>query len=268
MTRALITGLAALTACQGVSPLTNQLAVGQEAIVILVGEGPDGYTDLFAGSPGGGVVHRISFTRDREAMPAVHPGGAAVAFLRRGAREDDPTTWLVVMNLVNAAEREVVLPPDLGNATRVGWNRDGSTLYVRGDRGLAVTAAPPASLALTVLTSADPDYAAADSATRFLLGEPALAEVDRCPDTDVACIRVDTLPPQLLSVSVARTFRWGADSLATIEAEDIRVRPLGGGRARRVTWNNLPTAPREGAHWAPGLSLGSGSPAAPQGLFR
>lgn len=268
MTRALIMGLAALTACQGVSPLTNQLAVGEEAIVILVGEGQDGYTDLFAGSPGGGILHRISFTRDRESAPALHPAGTAVAFLRRGARADDPATWLVVMNLVNAAEREAVLPPDVGNGARVGWNRDGSTLYVRGDRGLAVTAAPPASLAPTILTPADPAYATADSATRFLLGEPALAEVTRCPDADVACIRADTLPPQPLDVSLAAVFRWGSDSLATLEGTELRVRPLGGGRSRRLSWTNLPAAPREGTHWAPGLSLEAGSSTAPQGLLR
>lgn len=261
-------GFMALGACQGVSPLTNRMAIGEEPIVVLVGEGRDGYTDLFAGSPGGGAVHRISFTRDREAMPAVHPGGAAVAFLRRSAQAQDTTTWLVVMNLVNAAEREVTLPPGLEDASRIGWSGDGSTLYVRGAGGLAATPAPPARLDLTVLGTGDPAYAAADSATMLLLGDPALARVDRCPDTGLACIRADTLPPQPLGIGLSQVLRWGSDSLATIEAEDIRVRSLGGGRARRVSWTNLPAAPREGAYWAPGLSLAAGSPMAPQGLPR
>lgn len=268
MRRGRALGLAALAACQGVSPLTNKVAVGEEAIVVLVGEGRDGYTDLFAGSPGGGVLHRISFTRDREAMPAVHPGGAAVAFLRRSAEAGDSTTWLVVMNLVNAAEREVILPPGLGDPSRIGWGRDGTTLYVRGAAGLAATQAPPGTLALTLLAAGDPAYATADSATMFLLGEPALARVERCPGAEFACVRADTLPPQPLEAGIAGVFRWGSDSLATIQAEGIGVRPLGGGRARRVTWTTLPAAPREGAYWAPVLSSGAGSPTAFQGLPR
>lgn len=268
MTRLALAGLAALAACQGVSPLTNQVAVGEEAIVVLVGEGPDGHTDLFAGSTAGGVLHRLTFTREAEAGPAMHPGGGAVAFLRHPVRETDSTTWVVVMNLVNAAEREAVLPRALGAPSRLGWGPAGSRLFIRGANGLAVTPAPPAPLEVRMLAATDPEHAAAEAATSIMLGNPAFARVVPCPGDTLACIMADTLAPQALGVAMGRVLRWGDDSLATISGPEIRVRWLGGGRTRTVRWTGAPAGLREGSQWAPGLSLAAPSSPAPEGISR
>lgn len=264
----MMVGLAALAGCQGVSPLSNRIAVGEEPIVVLVGTGTDGYIDLFAGSPGGGVLHRLTFTRDREASPAMHPGGATVAFLRHGAQGADSTTWVVVMNLVNAAEREAALPATLGRVSRVGWSHDGTWLYIRGSAGLAATPAPPARLEVRMLAATDPDHAAADSATTILLGDPAFARVVPCAGAPLACIEVDTLPPQRLDVPLDGVFPWGGDSVATIVRDEVRVRWLGGGRPRLVAWTATPLGLREGSYWAPGLSFPTSAPPAPEGMSR
>jgi len=98
-------------ACR-VSPLTNRIAVGEEAYLVFVGEGRDGWTDLFAGAAGGGPAVRFTFSREAELSPALDPTGAMVAFLRGGA-EGDPV-FLTVMNLLSATERETRVPAALG----------------------------------------------------------------------------------------------------------------------------------------------------------
>lgn len=239
-----------LVACRGISPLSNKITPGEEPFVIVVGEGSDGETDLFAASTGGGDVVRLTFTRDLESAPALHPSGSAVAFLRRAAGAD-PRTWLVVLNLINAAEREVEIPEAVGQAGRVGWSHDGAALYVGGTTAVAVTPAPPAGLALDVMGASDPRRAAADSSLGVLLGDPPVAQVAPCPgdsasSTFCAVGALGTVQP--LGEFVQGPFRWGADSLGYFDGERLMVRSLGGGRPRHVAWTRAPDHAREATY--------------------
>jgi hypothetical protein len=249
--------VATLLGCQGLSPLTNKISVGEEPLVVMVGTGADEQVDLFAGSPGGGVVYRVTFTRDLEFSPAIHPDGAAVAFLRRAASSADSTTWLTVMNLVNAAERETAVPDGMGRPQRVGWSADGSRLYVSGEYGWAVSAAPPARMHLTVVPADDTaGVAAADSATNILLGSPAFARVEACSGSCIAtmaqamCVVAPSGERQELG-GARWPVRWGADSLGYIEEGRVMVRSLGGGKPRVIAWTKLPKEPGMLAYWAP-----------------
>ena len=239
-----------LAACRGISPLSNKITPGEEPFVIVVGEGNDGETDLFAASTGGGDVVRLTFTRDLESSPALHPSGGAVAFLRRAAGTD-PRTWLVVLNLVNAAEREAEVPVAIGQAGLVGWSRDGTMLYVGGTTAVAVTPAPPAGLVLDVVAASDPRRGAADSSLGVLLGDPPVAEVVPCPGDGVAptfCALGATGTVQPLGEFVRGTFRWGPDSLGYFDGERLMVRSLGGGRPRHVAWTRAPSHAREATY--------------------
>ena len=68
-----------LAACRGVSPIGQRIPVGTGPFAVLVGEGADQQTDLFAFEPSGGEVVRFTFTRGREAGTAIHPAGVVVA---------------------------------------------------------------------------------------------------------------------------------------------------------------------------------------------
>jgi len=251
-----LAGVAALLGCQGVSPLTNKIAVGQEPLVVMVGTGPDNQVDLFAASPGGGVVHRLSFTRNVEFSPAIHPGGAAVAFLRRATTPADSTARLSVMNLVNAAEREAVVPPGIGRPQRVGWNRDGTRLYVTGEYGFAASPAPPAAMELAVLEAGNPEIALADSATAILLGDPPIARVEACSGSCIAaaaqvmCVVSPSGERQELGPLVRWPARWGADSLGYVEGDRVMVRSLAGGKARVIAFTRMPKQPGMLSYWA------------------
>jgi len=241
-----------LGACRGISPLSNRLSPGEEPFVVVVGEGSDGETDLFAASAGGGDVTRLTFTRDSESSPALHPSGGAVAFLRRAAAADGPA-WLVVLNLVNAAEREVEVPADVGRAERVAWSRDGASVYLRGTLGVATTPAPPARLALALIPAGDPRRETADSSLGIMLGDPPMAQVVPCPADSLAspfCAVGADGTVQPLGDFVRDPFRWGADSLGYFDGERLMVRSLGGGRPRHVPWTGAPGHAREATYAA------------------
>jgi DNA-binding beta-propeller fold protein YncE len=227
--------LGLVLACQGVSPLTNRIAVGEQPFVVFVGEGQDGWTDLYAADAAGGTVVRLTFTRDRESAPALHPNGGAVAFVRDNV---DGSTVLAVLNLVNAAEREVVLSrsADMRGPWHTAWSSDGMTLYVQSGTGaIAATPAPPHRLVLNPLADKAPERQAADSALRLLLGSPAFASVERCPSAaEEFCVRTSDGTTESLGPAVRDPFRWGADSLGYLEYGRLTVRPLGGGLVRRV----------------------------------
>jgi len=243
--------------CRGVSPLGERIPVGTGPFAVLVGEGPDGQTDLFALNASGGEVVRFTFTPGREAAAALHPAGVVVAFLRRDPRlGDSSAATLVALNLINSSEREALVPASIGVARRVGWSPDGARLYVLGDSGVAATVAPPARMVLTPVDTASADWAPADSATAVLLGTPAFARLETCAKD---CISSAAMPWCVVARSGLKTelgrvvspFRWGADSVAYTEGSDLVVRPLGGGRARVVEWSRAPTRPRDGTYWAP-----------------
>lgn len=240
----------------GLSPLTNKIEVGREPVIILAGESR-GQTDLFALAPSGGEPVRVTFTRMRESAPSLHPAGASVAFLRRPetAIDSSPATF-VVLNLLNTAERTAELPASIGVPRRIGWNVEGSTVYVLGDLGIAQSAAPPAELRFTSVDIGDPRWAAADSATSVLLGDPPVARVETCAKD---CITAAAKPWCVVSPDGTRQelgrvitpFRWGSDSLAWFEADRLLVYALAGGRPRRIEWTSELRRPREGSYWEP-----------------
>jgi hypothetical protein len=243
--------------CRGVSPLGQRITVGTDPFAVVVGEGPDRQTDLFALDAEGGEVMRLTFTRAREAGLALHPAGTVVAFLRRdtGVSDSGPAS-LVALNLINSSEREVAVPAGIGVARRVGWSSDGSRLYVLGDSGIAVSAAPPAARALTRVDTLSAEWPAADSATAVLFGTPAFARLETCAKD---CISSAAMPWCVVTPDGKKTdlgrvvspFRWGSDSLAYTESDKLIVRPLGGGTPRVVPWSRAPERPRDGAYWTP-----------------
>lgn len=222
-----------------VSPLINRVAAGEVPFLVMVGEGPDGQTDLFAVDASGGEVVRFTFSRDAESHPALDPSGVMVAFIRDAA---DGTRWLAVMNLLSSAERETALPADLGTPARVGWNRDGTRLFVTGSGGRWSAPAPPARLQLDPVP--DDGRAEADSSILVLLGDPAFASAFPCPDGAGICVSADGA----ISVIVPDgrdPFRWGADSLGYLRGGRLEVRPLGPGRSRALDLVRAPSNPRQ-----------------------
>lgn len=249
-TFAIASVLFAAAGCRSISPLGNRIGPGTEPFLVLIGEGSDGQTDLFAASGGGGEVVRLTFTRGAERAPALHPSGTAVAFVRESPVPGRPS-WLVVMNLINSAEREVALPGQLGEAERVGWSRDGSTLYVRGTGGTVLTPAPPASLALESVGTDDPLRGRADTALAILLGDPPVARVVACPPditTSGFCAELLDGTSQPLGAAVSEPFRWGRDSLGYFDGDRLMVRPLAGGRPRPVGWTRAPANARQATY--------------------
>lgn len=246
-----------LSGCRGVSPFGERIPVGTGPFAVVVGEGPDGQTDLFALEASGGEVVRFTFTPGREAAPALHPAGVVVAFLRRDPRlGDSSAATLVALNLINSSEREVAVPGEIAVARRVGWSRDGTRLYVLGDSGIVVGAAPPAPMTLARVDTTSGGWADADSATAVLLGTPAFARLETCAKD---CISSAAMPWCVVAKNGLKTelgrvvspFRWGGDSVAYVEGPELVVRPLGGGRSRVVDWSRAPSRPREGSYWSP-----------------
>ena len=233
-----------LAACR-VTPLSNRIAVGEEPFVIFVGEGPGGVTDLFASAASGGEVVQLTFSRERESSPALDPTGSIVAFLRRPVR-DEERTYLVVMNLQSGAERETHVPTALGAPGRVGWTADGDHIVVAAELGVLETAAPPDLLELAPLPSSGSVRAGAESALAVLLGEPVFARVVPCAMGAGRGICVEAGGRLQSLVEDGRDpVRWGRDSLGYFRDDVLWVRPLGGGRPRRLHWSRAPANPRE-----------------------
>jgi hypothetical protein len=225
--------------------------------VIFVGEASDGSTDLFAASPGGGSVHQITFNRPVESHPTLAPSGTAVAYFRQPVSGDSTTRIVIVMNLVNAAERELELPPDAGAPLGITWRPSGTALLVRTTRGIWEMQPPPADPAPRRLVDELMGRAALQVAVT--VGDPPFAIVDDCPDGGVCSYPLDGSAPQKISPAGTGPFRWGADSVAWFDQDRIEVRPLGPGRSRHVMWTQAPARPRQGTYAA-----GSGGPRQPE----
>lgn len=246
------TAAAGLIAC-AVTPLSNRIAVGEEAFVLGVGEGSDGTTDLYAAPAGSGAFVRLTYTRPEEKGPRLASSGTSVAFFRR-ARSPGASWSLVVLNLLTNAERESGLPAGAAAPERLGWTRDGAALVVRAG-GLYRTPAPPEGLALAPVPA--DSFVAADSALKELLGEPPQGEVRPCIDRGV-CIVAVTGERTPLGAGVTGAIRWGPDSVGYFVAGGFEVAPLGGGRSRRPLWSDAPSHLRDLTHH-PGLRA-SGTP--------
>ena len=207
------------------------MEIGRDAYAVFVGEGSGG-SDLYAVRPGGGVTIALTFSPVAEAAPALAPDGGSVAFLRTSPSAGS-RVWL--MNLLSGTEREVPLPRR-ANATpaRLGWGRDGTTLYVETDRGIWRIAVPPEGSATPV---APDELPAADSALSILLGHPAFARVERCDDPRRGLCTDANGNESVVAADAEFPARWGGDSLAYVRGGVIEVRPLGPGRARRVEFS-------------------------------
>lgn len=239
-----ILALALLAGCN-LSPLQNRIEVGEDAFVAFVAEGADGSTDIFAGLPAGGEVSRITFTPVEESHPALTPSGDMIAFLRHPPPTAMATPRLVVMNLLNGAEREIETTATAGPVEALRWNADQTALLMRS-AGVTWRIPFPVSAGAPVRLDGA-DRAAADSALDVLLGSPAFARALPC-DGGGVCVIGPTGVPTVVSAGGAHPFRWGTDSLAWFEDGSVVVRPFGPGAPRTITWQDAPAEMRMGSY--------------------
>jgi hypothetical protein len=226
--------------CRGtLSPLSNKLKVGEESYLVMVADGEEGKGDLFAAAPVSGTTYQVTFTRLDERAPALSQDGALLAFLRSLSPGDSAGASLVILNLLNGAERRLAAPPGI-EALR--WAPNGAFLYARGPAGLFRTPAPPAPLALSAVPEAE--RGTGDSLFRILLGAPPMGEARPCATGAGICASLETGDSLVLSAGASEALAWGGDSVAYLEEDGLVVRPLGGGRTRVIRWEKL-RHPRE-----------------------
>jgi WD40-like Beta Propeller Repeat len=246
-------GLAFAVGCRGnLSPLSNRLRIGVESYAVFVGDGEGGVGDLFAAAAGGGPAFQVTFSRVDERAPALSPDGSMLAFLRARAPGDTSVAALVVMNLLNGAERRIPAGPDVGPEA-VAWSPDGARLFLRGRDGLFQTPAPPATPALAPVPAED--RAEADTALAVILGDPPQGIAARCDTGPGLCARMADGTVVQLADSALGVAGWGPDSVAYLEGGVYVVRPLAGGRIRELHWTRAPAHPR-GLTFFPGPSRG------------
>jgi hypothetical protein len=236
-----VVGLLVLAACGGLSPLRGRAIVGRDAYVVFVGDGPGGEPDLYGVRADGGPVFQITYTSVTEAAPALSPDGGTVAFLRARTVGDSIPAAVWVLNLLSGAERQLPLPPGASRPERVGWSRDGRTLYVGADTERFALAVPPAATAARLLQGGE--RAAADSSFAVLLGDPPFGQAVPCAQG--LCVQAGTGAPTPFAMNARDAARWGSDSVAYLSVGELIVRPVGPGRGRRVEWSEVPARPRE-----------------------
>jgi hypothetical protein len=184
-----------------------------------------------------------------------------VAFVRSRAPGDTAGAGVVVLNLVNGAERRLE-----ARASAVAWASDGQTLYLRTDAGILATPAPPLATQLAPAAgSAESAETAADSAFRVVLGDPPRAEARACGDRAGLCARLATGEVALLSATGLAPARWGSDSVTYLEHGVYVIRPLGGGKTRELRWTTPVGHPRELSYFGGPRSgaVGAGREASP-----
>jgi hypothetical protein len=243
MSRILTAALMAMAtvACRvSLSPLQNRIDVGRETFVVFVGDGEGGLGDLYAVKADGGSVYPVTYTRLHETRPALSPNGAMVAFLR-GRRAGDSTDYrVVVMNLLNGAERVVFTGEEDRAPVSLGWHRSNSMLYVATTGGVLEATLPPEPLTITPAV----DSAVADSSVSILLGSPAFARVAPCSTGVGVCFVPRLGQEQPIAEATTGIARWGGDSVAYVTGTRFSVRPLGGGRSRALRWVDPPANAR------------------------
>jgi hypothetical protein len=84
----------------------------------------------------------------------------------------------------------------------------------------------------------------ADSLFRVLLGDPAVGEAGACPSGVGVCAWLTNGDSLTLSTDGSAPLRWGTDSVAYLEQGSFVVRPLAGGRTRKVSWRETVVHPR------------------------
>ncbi len=234
----------AVAACS-FTPLTNRVDLGSDDFVVFVGEGVDGNTDLFVSLASGGSVTQLTYTGSVEMLPRLSSDGGVLAFIRARDTTAGAPRALIVMNLLSASERRLDLPDDSGVPTALGWNADGTAVYLRAPTGTWRIAAPPAPLQMMSVTG--PEMLIADTAVGTWLGAARFAEAVQCPDGGV-CVTGPRGDTTKIAPQGASPLRWGADSIAWFEGDNLIVRGLGPGPARRVTWRRAPANPRDASY--------------------
>ncbi|MFN8654104.1 MAG: hypothetical protein U0133_19560 [Gemmatimonadales bacterium] len=231
----LLLGLALAGGCRGtLSPLSNKLKVGEESYVVLAADGEGGKGDLFAAAPASGTPFQVTFTRVDERAPALSHDGALLAFLRSATPTDTAGASIVILNLINGAERRVPAP---AGVEALRWTPDGAALLARTPAGMLRTPAPPAALAFAPVPEAE--RAAADSLFRVLLGDPPAGEAKPCADGTGVCAWLASGDTVRLSATGSDPLGWSGDSVGYFEDGTLTIRPLVGGKTRVIRWDRL-----------------------------
>lgn len=229
--------LLALSACSGVPPMRHHIEAGQEPFVVFVADAPDGRGDLYAMTPVGSDVVQLTFSLPAEWSPSLSPNGTVVAFIR--SREESDTTnakvWL--LNLLNGAERELVLPDSSGAPVRVAFIDDGRKLLVQTTVKMFKVMAPPARPEAEEVAM-DPE------AFAIRVGTPSFARVAQCAESKELCVVPDSGTPAPLAEGARDAARWGDDSLSYVQGDELVIRPLGPGHPRVVRWRSSLRNPR------------------------
>lgn len=252
--RRVVLGALGLVAGCHVTPLSNRIQVGEEPFVVVVAEGRNHETDLFATSAGGGTFVQFTFNRLVESEPRLSPQGTLLVFLRAETAGQSAGAQVVVLDLLTGSEHTSALPPG-GWPERLGWSGDGKWVYLRAPDRIFY-AADPEHTPLVFAPVDTGGAGAADSATSELLGNPVFGAVSVC-EGGMPCIRTSGGAVTELGAGVRDPFRWGPDSVAYLRDSRIEVRPLGGGRPREVLWREAPANLRQ-----PTYHPGAGRPTA------
>ncbi|MES2304860.1 MAG: hypothetical protein V4558_05105 [Gemmatimonadota bacterium] len=227
------------------SPLRNRIKVGEEPIVVFVGEGVDGNTDLFVVPAGGGTIVQLTFTPLRESMPRINLRGDAVAFLRARDTLATSANEVILMNLLNGAERQLPVPDSAGRITMIAWGGSGNTLYVRSARGSWLLSTPPEPARAVAATGAE--VARADSFFQLWVGTPPFAYITRCAGGGI-CAQGPVVKATTLTTEGHDPLLWGTDSVAWFEGDGMVIRGIGPGTVRRMLWRHPPGHPRDGSY--------------------
>jgi hypothetical protein len=224
--------------------MRHRIEAGQETYAVLVADAPDGRGDLYAMTGVGSDLVQLTFTLPAEWRPRLSPSGDVVAFLRSRDQADTLRTTVWLLNLLNGAERQVVLPDSSGTPRDLAWADDGQALLVQaGDVtwSLSVPPAPPSAARLDSPRAPTP----ARSGFPIRVGTPTFATIAPCADGIELCVYPDSGQPAALAAGAREAFRWGGDSVAYVLEGAVVVRPLGPGRSRSVRWREGLRNPRE-----------------------
>jgi len=238
-----LAGIILVAACRGsLSPLSNKVEIGEESYIVFAADGEDGVGDLFASPPGGGTAWQITFSRVDERLPALSPDGVMLAFDRGRLPGDTATRSVVVMNLLNGAERRVVAPGVL-QPSAIAWSADGKRIVVRSGSSVVTVPAPPAS----------GEPAAADSGDRarldVQLGDPPVAEARNCSGGAGVCVALPDGREVVLDSAATSPVAWYGDSVAYVRSGGWVIHPLAGGHTRLLEWGDEVVHPRSITHF-------------------
>ncbi len=244
MSRIRWAGPALLALGCSVTPITGKIVPGDDPFVIVVGEGPDGATDLFAAPAPNGRFVRLTFTRQVEELPKLAPDGRRVGFLRR---YDGGVVELVVLDLETMGEVRAPLPLEILRPTRLGWSPAGDTLIIADSVALFVAALGMSPVAVRPVGPAG--IARADSLSWERLGDPVFASIRPCRAAAGFCAVTDSTETAL-GGRVVDPVRWGPNAVGYLRDGRVEVRPLAGGPPSHPDWSEAPTALRQPTYHA------------------